>query len=90
MKEERVHLPVQGEPPPAPPALTPTVCRKLRTKTAFGTLEGLARDWREGASSTAVFWCLRTMETWGTDERPAHAADCRRGRACFAPADGDV
>ena len=72
--DDRVHLPV--------------VCRKLRTKTSFGTLEGLTRDWREGASSTAVFWCLRTMETWGLDQRPAHAADCRAGRSCFAAPDG--
>jgi len=68
--------------------VVPVVCRKLRTKTAFGTLEGLTRDWREGASSTAVYWCLRTMETWGTDQRPAHAADCRHGRSCFAAPDG--
>jgi hypothetical protein len=65
------------------------VCRKLRTKTGFGTLEGLARDWREGSSSTAVFWCLRTMETWGTDQRPAHASTCRRGRECFEAPPGD-
>jgi hypothetical protein len=61
----------------------PIVCRKLRTKMAFGTLEGLGTDWREGASTTAVYWCLRTMETWGTDQRPAHALDCREGRRCF-------
>ena len=72
----------------APPRRLPVVCRKLRTKTAFGTLEGLTSDWREGRSSTAVFWCLRTMETWGTDQRPAHAAECRQGRACFAAPDG--
>jgi hypothetical protein len=65
----------------------PIVCRKLRTKTAFGTLEGLTADWREGASSTAVFWCLRTMEPWGTDQRPAHARSCREGRACFEAPD---
>jgi hypothetical protein len=69
------------------------VCRKLRTKVAFGTLEGLTHDWRDGASSTASYWCLRTMEPWGLDQRPAHAAQCREGRACFeAPAadGGDV
>ena len=44
-EDSRVHLPV----------VIPVVCRKLRTKTAFGALEGLARDWREGTSSTAVF-----------------------------------
>ena len=75
MIEERIRLPV--------------VCRKLRTKTGFGTLEGLAYDWRQGVSSTAVFWCLRTMEAWGTDQRPAHAGTCRRGRECFEAPDGE-
>lgn len=70
MSDERVRLPI-------------AVCRKLRTKTGFGTLEGLVHDWREGVSSTAVFWCLHTMETWGPDQRPAHAARCRHGRECF-------
>jgi len=68
----------------------PVVCRMLRTKTAFGTLEGRAYDWREGVSSTAVFWCLRTMETWGVDQGVAHARDCRAGRSCFeAPQGGE-
>lgn len=78
MKEERTHLPVVDD-----------VCRKLRTKTAFGTLEGLAHDWREGRSTTAVYWCLRTMETWGTDDRIAEPLACRRGRVCFASPDAD-
>ena len=82
-EDARVHLPLERE----SRAAVPVVCRKLRTKTAFGTLEGLTRDWREGASSTAVFWCLRTMETWGVDDRPAHASACRRGRTCFAAPD---
>ena len=75
MSTERVRLPI--------------VCRKLRTKTGFGTIEGLTRDWREGVSSTAVFWCLRTMETWGPDEQPTHASACRQGRQCFETTDGD-
>jgi hypothetical protein len=48
-----------------------------------------ADDLAEGESSTAVFWCLRTMETWGADQRPAHAGTCRRGRECFEACDGD-
>ena len=71
------------------PVRLPVVCRKLRTKTGFGTLEGLARDWREGASSSASFWCLRTMEPWGTDQRPAPAGTCRQGRSCFEALDGE-
>ncbi len=79
---------IEHAPLPVVPAVT--LCRKLRTKTAFGTLEGLARHWREGASSTAVYWCLRTMEPWGLDQRPAHAAECRAGRLCFEPPDTDT
>jgi hypothetical protein len=59
------------------------VCRMLRTKKAFGTPEEGAADWREGRSTTAVYWCLRTMEAWGTDDAAAHVHDCREGRACF-------
>jgi hypothetical protein len=74
---EAVHLPL-------------VVCRKLRTKVAFGTIEGLTHDWRDGASSTAAYWCLRTMEPWGVDQRPALATQCREGRVCFEAPDADA
>ncbi|HTE49856.1 MAG TPA: hypothetical protein VK698_03215 [Kofleriaceae bacterium] len=66
----------------------PVVCRKLRTKLAFGALEG-SEDWRHGESSTAVYWCLRTMETVGPDDSFSHPHHCQRGRACFTAPDGD-
>ena len=65
----------------------PIVCRKLRTKMSFGSLDAVHADWREGTSTTAVFWCLKTMESWGTDDQPAHARTCRDGRSCFEPPD---
>jgi hypothetical protein len=62
----------------------PIVCAKLRTKMSFGSFApGGPPDWREGTSSTAVYWCLKTMETWGTDDDFAHPQKCRAGRACF-------
>ncbi len=61
------------------------VCRHLRTKTAFGTFRGGLYSWQSGRSTTAVYWCLRTMETAGPDERFAHPHACREGRACFEP-----
>ena len=79
----KVHLQISPEPDAPPPEL----CGKLRTKMAFGSLSG-TRDWRHGDSTTAVYWCLRTMETWGTDERLAHPHACVRGRSCFAPPPG--
>lgn len=71
---------------------SPNVCRLLRTKTAFGSylLEtddaGDGDDgpsWQDGNSTTAVFWCLKTMNTCGPDDDFAHAKSCRRGRECF-------
>jgi hypothetical protein len=64
------------------------VCSLLRTKTAFGSymLETDADGdvpWQERDSTTAVFWCLCTMETAGPDDVFAHPTACRAGRACY-------
>ncbi len=68
----------------------PVVCRKLRTKLAFGALEG-AGDWRTGDSTTASYWCLRTMENFGPDDSFCHPHNCQSGRACFvAPPGADL
>jgi hypothetical protein len=56
------------------------VCPMLRTKTAYGTYDV---PWQEGASTTAVYWCLETMATAGPDEQLAHPHECREGRGCF-------
>lgn len=67
----------------AEPDASPTVCRMLRTKTAFGTFVGNLYSWQSGNSTTAVYWCLRTMETSGPDDGYAHPHACRDGRSCF-------
>lgn len=61
----------------------PRVCALLRTKMAFGSLEPGAPDWQTGDDSTAVYWCLQTMETSGVDQGYAHPHECRPGRVCF-------
>ena len=69
----------------------PQVCRLLRTKTAFGSYildadgDSDPRTWQDGESTTAVFWCLKTMDTCGPDDGFAHAKSCRAGRECFRP-----
>jgi hypothetical protein len=63
---------------------TPVVCQFLRTKTAFGTFAGSLHSWQAGNSTTAVYWCLRTMETAGPDDGYAHPHACRPGRECFS------
>lgn len=60
----------------------PPVCRFLRTKAAFGRFSGPLAPWRAGRSSTAVYWCLKTMESFGEDQGIAHPDACRAGRRC--------
>ncbi len=62
------------------------ICRMLRTKMAFGSVQG-AEDWRAGESTTAAYWCLCTMESAGPDDDFAHARKCREGRRCFVAPD---
>lgn len=59
------------------------VCRRLRTKKAFGSFHGNLYSWQSGDSTTAVYWCLRTMETVGPDDGFAHPHACVSGRECF-------
>jgi len=61
------------------------VCRRLRTKKSFGSFQGNLYSWQSGASTTAVYWCLRTMETVGPDDGYAHPHACLSGRDCFDP-----
>jgi hypothetical protein len=61
----------------------PQVCQMLRTKNAFGNHVGY-RPWQSGESTTAVYWCLRTMGTVGPDDRLVHPHTCCGTRACFA------
>jgi hypothetical protein len=63
------------------------VCRRLRTKTSFGSYLGSATFWENGDSTTAVYWCLDTMGSAGPDDHFAHAHICREGRSCFRPRD---
>ena len=64
---------------------TSGICRRLRTKTSFGTFIGSPTFWEEGDSTTAVYWCLDTMGAAGPDDQVAHPQYCRAGRECFRP-----
>jgi hypothetical protein len=71
--------------PQVPPSNVSPVCRMLRTKTAFGSYccDGDGAPWHENGSTTAVYWCLCTMETAGPDDVFAHPQSCRAGRTCY-------
>ena len=64
----------------------PGLCRHLRTKRYYyGSIEQVLEV--AELSSTAQFWCLRTMRVIGPDEGPVTAAACRDGRSCCEPAE---
>ncbi len=72
------------QPPAKPsPETASALCTCLRTKTAFGSFIGDYHPWQDGASSTAAFWCLRTMGSAGPDDHFAHPQRCRLGRVCY-------
>ena len=70
--------------PVHPSSERPKVCKLLRTKMAFG-FEECDEPWEAGTSTTAVYWCLSTMQTAGPDDKLVHAENCREGRSCYQP-----
>ena len=62
----------------------PGTCRHLRTKRYYS---GSTAEVLEVAdlSTTAQFWCLRTMRVIGPDEGYVSPAACRAGRSCCDP-----
>ncbi|HEV8699823.1 MAG TPA: hypothetical protein VGV60_00965 [Candidatus Polarisedimenticolia bacterium] len=62
----------------------PGLCRHLRTKRYY---YGSTDEVLEVAelSTTAQFWCLRTMRVVGPDEGYVTVVSCRAGRSCCEP-----
>ena len=61
------------------------ICRYLRGKNAYGTMEGGGHPFLSVDPRTSVYWCLCTMGPVGPDDRPAHPSTCGKAeRSCFA------
>lgn len=71
---------------PLPAQGLPGLCRHLRTKRYYYGSTGETLETAD-LSSTAQFWCLRTMRVVGPDQSPVTAHDCRAGRGCCEPTD---
>jgi hypothetical protein len=63
----------------------PAVCTMIRTKTAFAIFDANDEQasWEAGESTTAIYWCLCTMQTAGPDDALVHPQSCRQGRTCY-------
>jgi len=75
-------LPGSGPPTDGLPGL----CRHLRSKRYYyGTVDQALES--AELSTTAQYWCLRTMRVVGPDQGAVSVASCRGGRSCCDPAD---
>ena len=75
---------------PLPTLQVPAVCKMLRTKNAFTTWDQddpNNKPWQFGESTTAVFWCVKTMQHSGPDDGYAHPHTCLAGRSCYHSTD---
>ena len=63
----------------------PSVCKLLRTKNAFANYgsDTDVEPWQLAESTTAVYWCLKTLQHAGPDDVYAHPHHCVAGRSCF-------
>jgi len=70
--------------PYAEPETLVPCCVHLRTKmqgccwTDACAAPGMIRD-----SETATYWCEKTSESFGCDDRPATPQACQPGRSCY-------
>jgi hypothetical protein len=62
--------------------LGPGICSKLRTKTMYMNYEQRADADEPSVGGTAIFWCLKTHECLGPDDRQANPDSCRAPRDC--------
>lgn len=79
--EPRESAPKSVERDDEAPLLGP-VCGQLRTKQmhVLGRID--AESWQP--SSTAQYWCLRTMQDFGPDDDFACPEDCQASRRCYS------
>jgi len=62
----------------------PGFCIHLRTKRYYyGSIDQVLEV--ADLSTTAQFWCLRTMQVVGPDEEVVSPRTCRAGRSCCVP-----
>ena len=59
------------------------LCRYLKGKNPFGTLEGGSQPWRVTDDPNTIYWCVKSMGAGGPDNGPIDPKLCRAGRVCY-------
>lgn len=59
------------------------ICRFLRAKNPYGSLEGGEAGWLLLDEANTHIWCIKSMGPVGPDNGLADPHRCVGGRACF-------
>lgn len=60
------------------------LCVNLRSKNMYTDVDSEPDRVRgDSTDMTEIFWCIRTMQAFGPDDRLCDADTCRPGRECF-------
>jgi len=63
------------------------LCRHLKGKNPFGTLEGGNQPWRVTDDPNTIYWCVKSMGAGGPDNGPIDPKLCQAGRVCYTAPD---
>ncbi len=67
-----------------PPSELSSPCRSLRNKGMYVYTDGSGTPHDD--YDNTIYWCLKTMKSFGPDDEPACGDDCRSpARECYQP-----
>lgn len=66
------------------------ICKFLRAKNGYGTLEGGGLPFMLQDNITTTYRCICTGEPFGPDTELAHVSACNSERDCFAAQAADA
>lgn len=65
------------------------LCRLLKGKTPYGSLEGGNIPWLLLEDAATIYWCLGSSGASGPDNGLIDPRLCTKGRACYEPNEHD-
>lgn len=58
-------------------------CMHIRHKLMYCDSRHDVPGMVDDTSSTRVFFCVKTQEVLGPDDKPVHPTECKAGRSCY-------
>ncbi len=72
----------------APPVKLKPSCAHIRHKLMYGDTRHAVRGMVDDSSDSRVFFCIKTSEGLGPDDKPVGPSECSPGRSCYCPGAG--